>query len=122
MMANDPCPASCRLFVTDQDTKTRFLIDTGADLCAVPRKMVRGLREKTSYKLSAANGTTFATYGTMTLTLDFGLRRAFTWRFIVANVSKPIIGADFLAHFGLLVDVRNQRLLDRSHPCQQRDN
>lgn len=113
MMANDPCPASCRLFVTDQDTKTRFLIDTGADLCAVPRKMVRGLREKTSYKLSAANGTTFATYGTMTLTLDFGLRRAFTWRFIVANVSKPIIGADFLAHFGLLVDVRNQRLLDR---------
>ncbi|CAK9810900.1 hypothetical protein ANTPLA_LOCUS6721 [Anthophora plagiata] len=29
------------------------------------------------------------------------------------DVSKPIIGADFLAHFGLLVDIRNQRLIDQ---------
>lgn len=42
-----------------------------------------------------------------------GLRRNFTWRFIVADVSRPIIGADFLAHFGILVDVRNQRLIDQ---------
>lgn len=30
----------------------------------------------------------------------------------MADVSKPIIGAHFLAHYGLLVDIRNKRLVD----------
>jgi hypothetical protein len=30
----------------------------------------------------------------------------------VPNVTHPIIGVDFLSHFGLLVDCRNIRLLD----------
>ncbi|XP_025835993.1 uncharacterized protein LOC112906301 [Agrilus planipennis] len=49
---------------------------------------------------------------TLTLTLDLGFRRQFTWRFVVADVSKPITGAEFLSHFGLLVDMKNKRLLD----------
>jgi hypothetical protein len=48
----------------------------------------------------------------MTLRLNLGLRRDFTWRFMVADVTHPLIGADFLSHFGLLVDCRNNRLLD----------
>lgn len=48
----------------------------------------------------------------MTVHLDLGLRRDFVWDFVVANVDKPIIGADFISHFGLLVDCRNGRLLD----------
>ncbi|CAK9810898.1 Transposon Tf2-9 polyprotein [Anthophora plagiata] len=75
--------------------------------------MIRDPVSKTGYELAAANGTPIATYGTKTLTLNLGLRRDFTWRFVVADVSKPIIGADFLAHFGLLVDIRNQRLIDQ---------
>jgi hypothetical protein len=43
---------------------------------------------------------------------NLGLRRDFTWRFVVADVSQPLIGVDFLSHFGLLVDCRNNRLLD----------
>jgi hypothetical protein len=31
---------------------------------------------------------------------------------MVADVTQPLIGADFLSHFGLLVDYRNDRLLD----------
>ncbi|GFT45275.1 hypothetical protein TNCV_2123551 [Trichonephila clavipes] len=34
---------------------------------------------------------------------DLGLRRVFRWPFITAAVSQPIIGADFLRHYGLLV-------------------
>jgi hypothetical protein len=30
----------------------------------------------------------------------------------VADVTHPIIGVDFISHFGLLVDCRNNRLLD----------
>lgn len=35
-----------------------------------------------------------------------------TWIFTIADVSKPIIGVDFLSHYQLLVDCRNQRLID----------
>lgn len=113
MAADDSCPTSSRrIFVTDAASKTQFLIDTGADLCVYPRRYIREPREKSTYELAAANGTTIHTYGTITLTLSFGLRRDFTWRFVVADVSRPIIGVDFLAFFGLLVDVRNQKLHD----------
>ncbi|GFX38970.1 retrovirus-related Pol polyprotein from transposon opus [Trichonephila clavipes] len=43
---------------------------------------------------------------------DLGLRRVFRWPFIAAAVSQPIIGADFLRHYGLLVDIRHGRLVD----------
>lgn len=44
--------------------------------------------------------------------LNIGLRRDFAWQFIVADVTRAIIGVDFLTHFNLIVDVRKQRLMD----------
>lgn len=114
MTAGDSGQDSRRLFVTDRDTRVNFLVDTGADLCVFPRKMVRGRRQRSTYELSAANGTVIHTYGTETLSLDLGLRRTFTWRFVLADVARPIIGADFLSHYGLLVDLRNRRLVDQA--------
>ena len=32
--------------------------------------------------------------------------------FIIVNVQKPIIGADFLRYFGLLVDIKQHQLID----------
>lgn len=90
----------------------QFLVDTGADLCVVPRKMIRAQHQPSTYELSAANGTTITTYGTAAMILEFGLRREFPWRFVIADVSRPIIGADFLAHYGLVVDLKNGRLVD----------
>ncbi|GFX90884.1 retrovirus-related Pol polyprotein from transposon opus [Trichonephila clavipes] len=69
---------------------------------------------KQDFELYAANGSRISTYGIIKLELDFffGLRRSFPWSFLVADVSDPIIGADFLERFELLIDVRNRRLLD----------
>ena len=53
------------------------------------------------------------TYGTCSLTLNLGLRRTFRWIFIIADVQKPLLGADFLHHFGLLVDIANSKLVDK---------
>ena len=53
------------------------------------------------------------------LTLNLGLCPSNPWLFIVADVQKPIIGADFLKHFGLLVDMKQHRLIDTAtqlHP------
>ena len=53
-----------------------------------------------------------STYGTIAVTLDLSLRRAFTWQFVIADVQWSIIGVDFLSHYELLVDPRNKRLID----------
>lgn len=53
-----------------------------------------------------------ATYGSSTLILNLGLRREFLWKFILADVNIPIIGADFLAHFNLIPDCASGILFD----------
>jgi hypothetical protein len=95
-----------------QNQQTQFLIDTGSDLCVSPRKLIPQLRSRVNYDLSAANGTTIPTYGWLPLSLNLELRLNFTWRFVVADVTQPLIGADFLSHYGLLVDCKYKRLLD----------
>jgi len=62
--------------------------------------------------LHAANGSLIKTYGTQLLTLSLGLRRKFNWPFIIADVQKPIIGADFLFAFKLLTNLHNKCLQD----------
>ena len=101
-----------RLFyVTDATTKQQFLIDTGAEVSVLPpRPPDRTNRQ--GYDLQAANSSTIATYGTRSLTLNIGLRRSFSWIFTIADVKHAIIGADFLRHFTLLVDLRNHCLID----------
>jgi hypothetical protein len=103
--------ATSRLFVTDKSSKLLFLINTGSDLCVFPRKLIPQQRERVNYDLCAANGTPIPTSGRLSLSLNLGLRREFAWRFVVANVAQPLIGADFLPHYGLLVDCRYNRLL-----------
>jgi hypothetical protein len=81
-----------RLFITDKSSKQRFLIDTGLDLCVFPRKLIPRRKERVNYDLCTANVTIIPTYGWLPLSLDLGLRRDFTWRFI---------GADFLSFWSL---------------------
>lgn len=69
-------------------------------------------RHRPSTNLYAANGTPIRTYGTRLLRLSLGLRRDFVRPFIVADVDRPIIGADFLSEFHLLPDMRLAKLID----------
>lgn len=114
MAADDCLTTKGRLFVTDRRSKVQFLVDTGSDLCVFPRSALRERRAETNYQLCAANGSSISTYGYVNLNLNIGLRRDFTWKFIVADVTKAIIGVDFLSYFNLIVDVRNQRLIDNT--------
>lgn len=74
------------------------------------------LFNKPSHFLQAANGSTINAYGYKLLKVSLGLRRDFACSFCVAQVTKPIIGADFLDKFGLLVDIRNKQLIDPNVP------
>ncbi|KAL1518322.1 hypothetical protein ABEB36_001961 [Hypothenemus hampei] len=106
-------PKQNRLVVLDRAGMLKFLIDTGADVSVIPNsKSGRYVRPATSFKLYAANGSAIDTFGEKILTLDLGLRRPMPWNFIVADVTQPILGADFLCHHGILVDLRRKRLID----------
>ena len=99
------------LHVRDPLTHYKFLIDTGAEVSVLPAtELQTSLPQVTT--LYAANSTDIPVYKRQTLKLDLGLRRSFQWTFYVAAVSQAILGADFLAHYNLLVDIRNRRLLD----------
>jgi len=60
--------------------------------------------------LRAANGSTIKSYGTRNISLHLPIGK-FQWTVVIADVTEPLLGADFLAHFGLLVDVANRRLI-----------
>ena len=60
----------------------------------------------------AVNGASIPTFGKRSLTLNQGLRRTFRWVFVIADVHIPIIAADFLRHYSLLVDMTNSQLVD----------
>ena len=103
--------ASRLFYVTDVNSRKQFLIDTGAAVSVFPP--TRHEKGKiAALTLQAVNGTRIPTYGERSLSLDLGLRRTCRWIFTIADVSTPIIGADFLHHFNFLVDVNKRRLID----------
>lgn len=99
-----------RAHISDQRTGRLFLVDTGAEISVIPYD--RSRQQQSNITLTAANGTRIETFGPKTLVLDFGLARPFTWTFEMAKVTNAIIGADFLHYFGLLVDIRRNRLVN----------
>ena len=102
-----------RLFyIRDRTSGVSFLVDTGAEVSVLPPSGPPSSRRPTGFDLRAANNSAIATFGTCSLTLNLGLRRTFRWIFVVADVKNPILGADFLRHYNLLVDVGRNRLLD----------
>lgn len=63
--------------------------------------------------LYAANGTSIPSYGERSMVLNVGLRRPYRWNFVIAEVSRPILGADFLHKHQLTVDIHGRRLIDK---------
>ncbi|BHF65921.1 hypothetical protein SprV_0200893500 [Sparganum proliferum] len=112
-----------RLFLWDRIAGVKFLVDSGAEVSVVPPTPAER-KTRSSFCLTAANNSNIPTFGQRSITLDLGLRRIFRRVFIIADVSDALIGADFLAHFNQLVDLRNRRLVDcitNLHACCQSD-
>ena len=90
----------------------KLLVDTGAEVSALPASF-KSKALPFNAKIRAANGTDIATYGCVATELELPeLRRNFSCRFIVADVTCPILGADFFKRHNLLIDVANRRLRD----------
>ena len=111
-VANIALSHSKLLYVADNRHKCKYLIDTGAAVSVLPKSCANGILDADSLPLVAANNSTINTYGNCKRVVDVGLKREYPWTFIVADVQQPIIGADFLIHYYLLVDSRSRCLRD----------
>ena len=100
------------LTLHDAKTNKAFLIDTGAEVSVVPASENERQGAPLQKELVAANGSRIRCYGEKKVRLHVGTRQ-YEWPFLVADVRRPLIGADFLTHSSLLVDLRNRQLI---HP------
>ena len=102
-------------YLVNSNSGHRFLCDSGASVsifpaCSADRTQV--IPENTP-TLVSATGAVIKTYGYRNIPLRFN-GRSYSWRFVLADVKVPLLGADFLAHYGLLVDLKNKQLIDSS--------
>ena len=102
---------SMLLYMRDSRSATKFLIDSGAEVSVIPATANQRTLPPILH-LHAANGTMIAVYSRRTMQVDFSLRRALEWTFYVGDVTQAIVGADFLSHYNLLVDIAGRRLVD----------
>ncbi|GFX92432.1 transposon Tf2-11 polyprotein [Trichonephila clavipes] len=113
----EPSQHTSRLFLLDRKSGQKFLIDSGSEICVIPPSPTMIKSPQSNFSLFAANNTKIPAYGMVRKELNLGLRRPFIWTFIIADVSSPIIGADFLKHFNLLIDLKkksNPSLISKS--------
>ncbi|GFX98961.1 retrovirus-related Pol polyprotein from transposon opus [Trichonephila clavipes] len=113
----EPSKHTSRLFLLDRKSGQKFIIDSGSEICVIPPSPTMNKSPQSNFSLFAANNTKIPAYGMVRKELNLGLRRPFIWTFIIADVSSPIIGADFLKHFNLLIDLKkksNPSLISKS--------
>ena len=65
----------------------------------------------------AANGSKIDTLSHRTLTLNFGDKRTYRQDFCLADVTRPILGANFFTANNVAIDLRGRRLIDLNSCC-----
>ena len=104
--------AAGSLTLHDASSNKTFLIDTGAEVSVVPATEQERRKAPMEKELVAANGSRIRCYGEKKVRFHVG-SRTYEWKFLVADVKRSLIGADFLTHSSLLVDLRNKQMV---HP------
>ena len=109
--AVSPQTHSDLLFVHDAKTPQRWLIDGGATLSIVPPTAEQRLKGPVESSLQAANGTKISCYGHVQQEVSLG-DRVYDFNMVVADVTQPILGSDFLASSYLAPNHRDKCLID----------
>ncbi|GFR65672.1 transposon Ty3-G Gag-Pol polyprotein [Elysia marginata] len=88
-----------------------YLVDTGAEVSVYPASVQERKFQPASSSLTAANGTSIPTWGKRNVSLAIGHKGQYNHEFYLADVTRPILGADFFTKHGIAIDLRGKRLL-----------
>lgn len=106
-------PPRNRLFIADWNSGITFVIDSGSALSFIQPTLHEWSNVKPTECLRLLKVRKMIVYGTKDLVVDLGLKRMFQWKFVIANINFPVIGADFLAYFGLVIDFNRRKLVEK---------
>jgi hypothetical protein len=95
------------VYINDQLTGRRFLVDTGAAFSILPH---HSSNPATGQGLVGPSGSPIRCWGEFAVKLQLAGQH-FTWNFLLADVSTAILGVDFLRAHNLTVDPANCRLV-----------
>ena len=108
--------SSTLLFVKDILSDREFLVDSGASV-----SVFLGPRSSSANRVRplTADRSPIICSGSRLIPLRFSCgsgTKVYTWNFQLAPVSIPLLGADFLQHFNLLVDIKGRKLVHADCP------
>ncbi|KAK8376830.1 hypothetical protein O3P69_010037 [Scylla paramamosain] len=83
----------------------------GAEISVLPASNKDTRCGKRCLLMTAANGSNIKTFGTHTIHLILNSHR-FKWTFTIADVSRPLLGADFLHAHSLFIDMKESLIVD----------
>ena len=95
------------VLLMDKATNNSFLVDTGAVFSVIP---FSSSSPPTGPKINSVDASPIPCWGWANRKLKAG-GMWFQWKFLNAKVAFPILGANFLASFNLLVDLRHSHLV-----------
>ena len=101
---------SALIYLHDVLSNRRFLVNTGASISVFPAPASTA---SSGVQLLTANGSTLTCSGSRIIPLHFRTWNC-SWAFQLAPVSVPILGADFLQHHDLSVNVRSKKVFSNS--------
>ena len=111
LVASAARPSTSLPIIKDHSSKKDVLLDTGSEVTLWPATPSQSRQPPDrSISLEAANGSRIPAYGRQRMIFNFGTRK-YAWDVIIAKVTRPLIGSDFLLHHRLLVDVYNKQLV-----------
>jgi len=93
--------------LVDRVSGREFLVDTGSVYIILPHQSTEPPRGPA---IMAADRTSISCWGQQQMTINTE-GHSFKFVFLLANVAFPIVGANFLRHFDLVVDLRRMRLI-----------
>ena len=93
------------IYLRDKQSGKLFLVDTGAEYSLIPHW---SQSPPSGPPLEGAAGRHIPSWGFKEQTVIFN-GKSFKFNFLLAGVTRPILGNDFLAFHGLLVDPAHHR-------------
>ena len=102
-------PSEINNFMHVHDAKhpRRWLSDSGSSVSAIPPSDAQRAKGPSLDLLMAANGTQINCYGRQKLDVNLA-DRTYKFELVVADVTQPILGSDFLAHHYLAPNHRDR--------------
>ena len=103
------------LSVWDRVTGTSFPVDTGADVCVFLASSNDKRKRTPTENLTAANGSKIDTWGQCVIAFILGQGKRYHQKFYLADVARPILGANFFTANNIAINLRGRLLVDLNH-------